>query len=155
MSGTAAPVAHARAPDRADGARSRDRSRPAGARSACRALDVPEAHVPAEHARAGAGRRCPRSPSATSSRHYTRLSQMNYGVDTGIYPLGSCTMKYNPKVAETVAALPGSSALHPLQPDAHGRREPSSCCGGWSGRSARSPAWRERRCSRRPGRAAS
>jgi len=43
---------------------------------------------------------------------------MNYGLDTGMYPLGSCTMKYNPKVAETVAALPGFQRLHPLQPDA-------------------------------------
>ena len=51
-------------------------------------------------------------------RHYTRLSQMNHGVDTGPYPLGSCTMKYNPKVAETVAAMPGFQRLHPLQPDA-------------------------------------
>ena len=42
---------------------------------------------------------------------------MNYGVDTGFYPLGSCTMKYNPKVAETVAALPGFQRMHPLQPD--------------------------------------
>jgi glycine dehydrogenase subunit 2 len=50
-------------------------------------------------------------------RHYTRLSQMNHGLDTGLYPLGSCTMKYNPKVAETVASLPGFQRLHPLQPD--------------------------------------
>ena len=49
-------------------------------------------------------------------RHYTRLSQQNYGLDTGFYPLGSCSMKYNPKVAETAAALPGFSRLHPLQP---------------------------------------
>ena len=47
-------------------------------------------------------------------RHYTNLSQMNFGVDTGFYPLGSCTMKYNPKVNEEVAALPGFNALHPL-----------------------------------------
>ena len=47
-------------------------------------------------------------------RHYTNLSQMNFGVDTGFYPLGSCTMKYNPKVNEDVAALPGFSGLHPL-----------------------------------------
>ena len=53
-------------------------------------------------------------------RHYTRLSQQNYGVDTGFYPLGSCSMKYNPKVAETVASLPGFQRLHPLQPDRHG-----------------------------------
>ena len=42
---------------------------------------------------------------------------MNYGLDNGMYPLGSCTMKYNPKVAETIAALPGFQRLHPLQPD--------------------------------------
>ena len=51
-------------------------------------------------------------------RHYTRLSQCNYSVDTGMYPLGSCTMKYNPKVNETAAALPGFSQAHPLLPDA-------------------------------------
>jgi glycine dehydrogenase subunit 2 len=50
-------------------------------------------------------------------RHYTRLSQLNYGVDTGIYPLGSCSMKYNPKVAEVASALPGFQRAHPLQPD--------------------------------------
>ena len=47
-------------------------------------------------------------------RHYTNLSQMNFGVDTGFYPLGSCTMKYNPKVNEEVASLPGFAGLHPL-----------------------------------------
>ncbi|WP_049969976.1 aminomethyl-transferring glycine dehydrogenase subunit GcvPB [Haladaptatus cibarius] len=46
------------------------------------------------------------------ARHYTRLSQMNYGIDSGPYPLGSCTMKYNPKFTEDVAALPGAS-IHP------------------------------------------
>src|SRR5205085_1314269 len=50
-------------------------------------------------------------------RHYTALSQENYGVDSGVYPLGSCTMKHNPKVAEAVASLPGFQRLHPLQPD--------------------------------------
>jgi len=49
-------------------------------------------------------------------RHYTRLSTWNYGVDTGFYPLGSCTMKYNPKVNEVVARLPGFSAIHPQAP---------------------------------------
>ena len=47
-------------------------------------------------------------------RHYTNLSQMNFGVDTGFYPLGSCTMKYNPKINEEVASLPGFAGLHPL-----------------------------------------
>ncbi|GHT00726.1 putative glycine dehydrogenase (decarboxylating) subunit 2 [Synergistales bacterium] len=50
-------------------------------------------------------------------RHYTRLSTWNYGVDTGTYPLGSCTMKYNPKVNEQAAALPGFTELHPLAPE--------------------------------------
>ncbi len=50
-------------------------------------------------------------------RHYTRLSLWNYGVDTGFYPLGSCTMKYNPKINEDIARLPGFSKSHPYQPD--------------------------------------
>ena len=50
-------------------------------------------------------------------RHYTHLSQRNFGVDTGFYPLGSCTMKYNPKLNEDMAALPGFAHIHPLQPD--------------------------------------
>jgi glycine dehydrogenase subunit 2 len=48
-------------------------------------------------------------------RHFTRLSQLNFGIDTGFYPLGSCTMKYNPRVHERVAALPGFADIHPLQ----------------------------------------
>lgn len=48
-------------------------------------------------------------------RHYTNLSQMNFGVDTGFYPLGSCTMKYNPKINEEVAGMPAFKMLHPLQ----------------------------------------
>ena len=49
-------------------------------------------------------------------RHYTRLSQWNFGVDTGMYPLGSCTMKYNPKTNERQASLPGFAGAHPLLP---------------------------------------
>jgi glycine dehydrogenase subunit 2 len=49
-------------------------------------------------------------------RHFTKLSQLNHGVDIGFYPLGSCTMKYNPKVNEETARLFGFSQLHPLQP---------------------------------------
>ena len=51
-------------------------------------------------------------------RHYTRLSQWNFGVDTGMYPLGSCTMKYNPKTNERQAGLPGFIGAHPLLPGA-------------------------------------
>jgi glycine dehydrogenase subunit 2 len=49
-------------------------------------------------------------------RHYTNLSRRNFGVDLGFYPLGSCTMKYNPKINETVAALPEFTSLHPYAP---------------------------------------
>lgn len=49
-------------------------------------------------------------------RHYTNLSSKNFGVDTGFYPLGSCTMKYNPKINEEIAAMPEFAGLHPLQP---------------------------------------
>ncbi len=49
-------------------------------------------------------------------RHYTRLSQKNYSIDAGFYPLGSCTMKYNPRLNEKVARTPGLADLHPLQP---------------------------------------
>ena len=51
-------------------------------------------------------------------RHYVNLSQLNYSVDTGFYPLGSCTMKFNPKLNEWAARLPGFAGLHPLAPDA-------------------------------------
>ncbi|HLE18992.1 MAG TPA: aminomethyl-transferring glycine dehydrogenase subunit GcvPB [Syntrophales bacterium] len=50
-------------------------------------------------------------------RHYTRLSQWNFGLDSGFYPLGSCTMKYNPKINEAAARLPGFAMLHPYQPE--------------------------------------
>ena len=49
-------------------------------------------------------------------RHYTNLSQKNFGVESGFYPLGSCTMKYNPKINDEIAALPGFTGIHPLQP---------------------------------------
>lgn len=52
-------------------------------------------------------------------RHFTRLSQLNFSIDTHFYPLGSCTMKYNPRAANTLAMLPGFLARHPLEPDSH------------------------------------
>ncbi len=54
-------------------------------------------------------------------RHFTRLSQENFSVDTQFYPLGSCTMKYNPKACDTLARLPGFLGRHPYAPDAHGQ----------------------------------
>ncbi|MCK4495901.1 MAG: aminomethyl-transferring glycine dehydrogenase subunit GcvPB, partial [Candidatus Aminicenantes bacterium] len=50
-------------------------------------------------------------------RHFTRLSQTNYCIDLGFYPLGSCTMKYNPKINETIARFPKFVNIHPKQPD--------------------------------------
>ena len=58
----------------------------------------------------------PECDELTVVRHYTNLSNNNFGVDTGFYPLGSCTMKYNPKINEEMAALPQFQNLHPLQP---------------------------------------
>ena len=49
-------------------------------------------------------------------RHYVRLSRKNYAIDAGIYPLGSCTMKHNPRLNEKMARLPGFADIHPLQP---------------------------------------
>ena len=72
-------------------------------------------------------------------RHFVNLSQLNYSVDGGFYPLGSCTMKYNPKINEWAARLPGFAALHPLAPDAPPRAR-SSCCGSCERCSPRSAA---------------
>src|SRR5262245_24911134 len=52
------------------------------------------------------------------TRHFTRLSQKNYAIDVGMYPLGSCTMKYNPRVNEWAARLAGFAGLHPQLPEA-------------------------------------
>src|SRR3546814_4230910 len=49
-------------------------------------------------------------------RHYTRLSRQNYAIDLGLFPLGSCTMKHNPRLNEKVARFPGFADIHPLQP---------------------------------------
>ena len=95
----------------------RGRSRPGRRAWSLPALDVPES-LPAEPLRRRQRPGLPEVAEIDVVRHFTRLSQMNYGVDTGIYPLGSCTMKHNPKVAETVATMPGFLRAHPLQPDA-------------------------------------
>ena len=94
----------------------RDLSRPGRRAFSLPELDVPEAPVPADHARQGTAG-LPEVAERDLVSHYTRLSQLNYGVDTGFYPLGSCSMKYNPKVAERVAQLHGFLLAHPHQPD--------------------------------------
>jgi glycine dehydrogenase subunit 2 len=91
-------------------------SRPGRRASSIPAIDVPAADVPEEHRRAEDAR-LPEVGERDLVRHYTRLAQRNYGVDTGFYPLGSCSMKYNPKVADAAAALPGFQRLHPHQPE--------------------------------------
>ena len=63
------------------------------------------------------GPRLPEVSEPELTRHYVNLSQLNYAVDTGFYPLGSCTMKYNPKIEEWAARLLGFASLHPLAPD--------------------------------------
>jgi len=87
-------------------------------RSSCRLpdLDVPEAKLPAGYLREQLP--LPEVSEIDLMRHYVRLSQLNHAVDTGFYPLGSCTMKYNPKVNEAMCRLPGFVQLHPLQPPA-------------------------------------
>lgn len=65
----------------------------------------------------------PDTPEIVIVRHYINLSQKNYGVDNGIYPLGSCTMKYNPKINEITARLSGFSQTHPLQEENQGAME--------------------------------
>lgn len=62
----------------------------------------------------------PNIPEIEIIRHFIKLSNNNYGVDTGIYPLGSCTMKYNPKVNENIVRLPGIANIHPLQEENEG-----------------------------------
>jgi glycine dehydrogenase subunit 2 len=77
--------------------------------------DVQEYKVPEDLA--GDGPDFPDLGELDVVRHYTRLSTWNFGVDTGMYPLGSCTMKYNPKLNEVVAGVPGFATAHPLLPE--------------------------------------
>jgi glycine dehydrogenase subunit 2 len=90
-----------------------ERSRPGRCATTLPDLDVPLADLPAEFVRDDLP--LPEVSEVDLVRHYTRLSQMNYAVDTVFYPLGSCTMKYNPKINEEVARLPGFVNLHPYQ----------------------------------------
>lgn len=84
-------------------------------------LDVPEENIdqliPSDYLRAEDAE-LPEVSELDIMRHYTALSKRNHGVDSGFYPLGSCTMKYNPKINENVARLTGFSYIHPLQDEA-------------------------------------
>lgn len=83
-------------------------------------LDVPEQEettwVPTDYIRTEPAQ-LPEVSELQLIRHYTSLSRRNHGVDSGFYPLGSCTMKYNPKMNEVAARMPGFAHLHPLQPE--------------------------------------
>src|SRR5215831_4669287 len=84
-------------------------------------VDLPDVQL-AETRLAGMRRRRPIGLPGLSEpeviRHYVRLSRMNYAIDSGLYPLGSCTMKHNPRLNEKMARLPGFGDLHPLAPQA-------------------------------------
>jgi glycine dehydrogenase subunit 2 len=75
-----------------------------------------ESHPLPSHLRRQADASLPECDELTVVRHYTNHSANNFGVNNGFYPLGSCTMKYNPVVNEEIAALPGFTCLHPEQP---------------------------------------
>ncbi|HSO81724.1 aminomethyl-transferring glycine dehydrogenase subunit GcvPB, partial [Thiocapsa sp.] len=96
-----------------------DRSRPGRRATAQAPLVMPEVtDIPAALRR----RSRPILPEVSelqAVRHYTRLSQKNFSIDTHFYPLGSCTMKYNPRACNTLAMLPGFLARHPLAPESH------------------------------------
>jgi glycine dehydrogenase subunit 2 len=95
-----------------------ERSRPGRRAFVSPELDVPERPLdellPANLRRAEPAR-LPEVAEPEIVRHYNRLSKRNFDLDTGFYPLGSCTMKHNPKLHERIAALPGHAKLHPLQ----------------------------------------
>ncbi len=83
-------------------------------------VDAPETSIPAEFLRSDAPR-LPEASELQTVRHYTRLSQKNFAIDTQFYPLGSCTMKYNPRACNTLALLPEFAGRHPLGPVSHGQ----------------------------------
>jgi glycine dehydrogenase subunit 2 len=96
-----------------------DHSRPgrrAGAQAPLESAPVPDLPV---HLRRKQRPALPEVSELQAVRHYTRLSQQNFSIDTHFYPLGSCTMKYNPRGCNSLASLPGFLARHPLAPDSH------------------------------------
>ena len=92
-----------------------ERSTPGHGCSLVPKADVPEAALPGDALRSKPPR-LPEMSETEISRHYTELAKQVYGVNDGFYPLGSCTMKYNPAVNEEAARLKGFAAIHPLQP---------------------------------------
>ena len=93
-----------------------ERSRPGRSGVALPASDVPPQPMP-DASMLRAELELPEVTEGEVVRYFTHLSQLNFSVDTNFYPLGSCTMKYNPKLNEAVAALPGFAQAHPAQPE--------------------------------------
>ncbi|MES9861561.1 MAG: aminomethyl-transferring glycine dehydrogenase subunit GcvPB [Candidatus Thiodiazotropha sp. LLP2] len=82
-------------------------------------LDMPELTGIPDELRRTSRPSLPQVSEMQAVRHYTRLSQKNFSIDTHFYPLGSCTMKYNPRACNTLASLPGLATRHPLAPETH------------------------------------
>jgi len=78
-------------------------------------LDVPETELPQNLLRQDDIATMPELTETEVMRHFTRISQRNFCIDTGLYPLGSCSMKFNPKLHEEVARYAGFAGAHPLQ----------------------------------------
>ena len=93
-----------------------ERSTPGRGSALLPTCSTPEYTLPAEFLR-GAPPQLPQLAEIDVERHYTELAKQTYGVNDGFYPLGSCTMKYNPSIHEELAALPGFAGIHPLQPE--------------------------------------
>ena len=93
-----------------------ERSHPGRKCTVLPACDVPTCEIDPALCREQAPH-LPQMSENELSRHYTELAKQTYGVNDGFYPLGSCTMKYNPKVNDQIAALPGFASIHPLQPE--------------------------------------
>ena len=94
-----------------------ERSVPGRVGAALPSLDVPAQPLPQQSLMRDS-LRLPELAEPEIVRYFTRLSHLNYSIDTNFYPLGSCTMKYNPKVHDEIASLPGFAFIHPLQPQA-------------------------------------
>ncbi len=114
-----------------------------------RGFELPPLDVPATDPRAALGAEYAREavegfPEVSEvevMRHFTRLSTWNYSIDLGMYPLGSCTMKYNPRVNEFVARLDGIATEHPYQPQAVSRRAAWKFCARCRIACLKSPGW--------------
>ncbi|MFQ6020198.1 MAG: hypothetical protein ACE5KW_05530 [Dehalococcoidia bacterium] len=116
-----------------------DLSRPGRRGCTLPALDVPRSELPAADL-LRSDLNLPEMAQNEIVRYFLALSRLNYSVDTGFYPLGSCTMKYNPKVNEDAARLPGSPSLIRCSPGRRCRERWPSCT-SWRSRWPRSPGW--------------